>query len=638
VIMGEGPSTRSVVRITTAVAGTGFALYLICLLRGVVELIVLGVFVALWLGPFVEFLTRRRTPRVLAILAAYLTLFGSLVFLGLVVVPPIADQIGKGVRSRLASAGCARTQSQVRQQVQDHRQAGKRSTEAPQPAREHREGAVRRHGRGILCSDEARHGPGTGILSPARWTAPRRLANRIYRIRGPDQEERLRRLGTDIYRSVSGYVAGNIGISVIAGLVAHVALTAMGIAFAAPLAVIVGVFDLLPLVGATIAAIIVGVVTLFYSFPTDTIIWAIVVIVYQQIENNVLSPIVYRRTVQVPGMLVLVSVLVGATLRGVIGALLAIPVAAAIQDRGTRRVAATPRRGQRNAGVARCLTGVRCPDNRAATAYRAPAAVTSPGGHVGRVPRVRRSPITPDPPGGTLSPVNDHAAERTVGLRGRSRSPHPGPALVTITAPTTSRAYEPPSNPPGCLAGSVGSVVRGHAQRQQSSAQVAAGSTGIEPFQSHKVRDDLSRRLAGAFRSSRTHSRKAGPISPDYSSPDNVLVVTFGDDPENHNNAYQALYTDLKQLDSQGQIKIAGAAVVTHDLDGRVEVKSEVGNDPYIGTVSEPFAVVRPPATAFDVGICDPCLRLVRGIVSDAIAGAALAAGRIDQRLDVAAG
>ena len=68
-------------------------------------------------------------------------------------------------------------------------------------------------------------------------------------------------------------------------------------------------------------------------------------------------------------------------------------------------------------------------------------------------------------------------------------------------------------------------------------------------------------------------------MSPDYLSPDNVLVVTFGEDPENDTNAYQAL-TDLKQLDSQGQIKIAGAAVVTRDLDGRVEVKSEVGERP----------------------------------------------------------
>ena len=141
----------------------------------------------------------------------------------------------------------------------------------------------------------------------------------------------MRRTGSDIYRSGSGYVAGNIAVSVVAGLVAYTTLRLLGVAFAAPLAVIVGVFDLLPLIGATIAAIIVGVVTLFYNFPADTIIWAVVVIVYQQVENNVLSPIVYRRTVQVPGMLVLVSVLIGATLGGVIGALLAIPAAAAIQ-------------------------------------------------------------------------------------------------------------------------------------------------------------------------------------------------------------------------------------------------------------------------------------------------------------------
>ena len=74
-------------------------------------------------------------------------------------------------------------------------------------------------------------------------------------------------------------------------------------------------------------------------------------------------------------------------------------------------------------------------------------------------------------------------------------------------------------------------------------------------------------------------------MSTDYISPDNVLVVTFGDDPEHDTNAYQAL-TDLRQLDSQGQIKIAGAAVVTRDADGRVDVKSEVGNDSYVGSAS----------------------------------------------------
>ena len=68
-------------------------------------------------------------------------------------------------------------------------------------------------------------------------------------------------------------------------------------------------------------------------------------------------------------------------------------------------------------------------------------------------------------------------------------------------------------------------------------------------------------------------------------TPDNVLVVTFGDDPAKDENAYQAL-TDLKQLDSQGQIRITGAAVITRDRDGRVDVKSDVGEDPFVGTAS----------------------------------------------------
>ena len=74
-------------------------------------------------------------------------------------------------------------------------------------------------------------------------------------------------------------------------------------------------------------------------------------------------------------------------------------------------------------------------------------------------------------------------------------------------------------------------------------------------------------------------------MSPNYFSPDNVLVVTFGEDPKNDTNAYEAL-TALKQLDSQGQIEIAGAAVITRDVDGRVEVKSDVGDAPYAGTAS----------------------------------------------------
>jgi predicted PurR-regulated permease PerM len=97
------------------------------------------------------------------------------------------------------------------------------------------------------------------------------------------------------------------------------------------LAVFAGLMSLIPLIGATIAAVIIGVVTLFNDFPTVTIIWAIWAIVYQQLENNFVQPQIQRRTVNVQPFVVLVAVLFGQTLLGVLGALVAIPIAASIQ-------------------------------------------------------------------------------------------------------------------------------------------------------------------------------------------------------------------------------------------------------------------------------------------------------------------
>jgi predicted PurR-regulated permease PerM len=100
--------------------------------------------------------------------------------------------------------------------------------------------------------------------------------------------------------------------------------------FAVALGLIVGILDLIPLAGATIAGIIVGTVAFLHSI-TAGIIVVVFFIVYQQIENHVLQPIVYGRTVQLSPLAVLISVLVGAELAGVLGALAAIPVAGSLQ-------------------------------------------------------------------------------------------------------------------------------------------------------------------------------------------------------------------------------------------------------------------------------------------------------------------
>jgi predicted PurR-regulated permease PerM len=162
-------------------------------------------------------------------------------------------------------------------------------------------------------------GSGRGWLD---WVAERQ---------GDERSEWLKRLFDRIGNAVGNYVAGALGQAAVAGLLAYIVLLILGVPYAGSLAVVIFLLDLVPLVGATLGAIIVGVITLFEDFPTVTIVWVIWSIIYQQVENNVIQPRIQARAVQVHPFVVLVSVLFGSTLFGVLGALLAIPVAAAIQ-------------------------------------------------------------------------------------------------------------------------------------------------------------------------------------------------------------------------------------------------------------------------------------------------------------------
>jgi predicted PurR-regulated permease PerM len=139
-----------------------------------------------------------------------------------------------------------------------------------------------------------------------------------------------RNVGNQIYRTVGGYVTGNLLISLIAGISTTVVLLILGVPYAVALGLLVGILDLLPLAGATIAAIIVCSIGFIHSIAAGIVLIAFF-IVYQQIENHLLQPVVYARTVQLSPLVILVSVLLGAELAGVLGALAAIPVAGTIQ-------------------------------------------------------------------------------------------------------------------------------------------------------------------------------------------------------------------------------------------------------------------------------------------------------------------
>ncbi len=154
--------------------------------------------------------------------------------------------------------------------------------------------------------------------------------DRFYGLLPERVRPRWRKIGHDVYRTVGGYVTGNLLISLIAGTLTTIVLLALGVPYAVALGVIVALLDLIPLAGATIAAIIIATVAFLHTI-TAGIVVVVFFLIYQQVENHFLQPVIYGRTVQLSPLAVLISVLIGAKLAGILGALGAIPVAGAIQ-------------------------------------------------------------------------------------------------------------------------------------------------------------------------------------------------------------------------------------------------------------------------------------------------------------------
>jgi predicted PurR-regulated permease PerM len=163
------------------------------------------------------------------------------------------------------------------------------------------------------------------LLEGPKWM------ERFYALLPDDSRDRWREVGDRIYRTVGGYVTGNLFISVIAGVASTVLLLILDVPYAVALGLLVAILDLIPLAGATIAAIILTAVAAIDGGWVPAVIVLVFMIVYQQIENHFIQPVVYSRTVQLSPLAILISVLIGAEVAGVVGALAAIPVAGTIQ-------------------------------------------------------------------------------------------------------------------------------------------------------------------------------------------------------------------------------------------------------------------------------------------------------------------
>ena len=138
-------------------------------------------------------------------------------------------------------------------------------------------------------------------------------------------------LTDEILARVGGYVLGNLAVSVISGVGTSAWAFAFGIPYPFLLGLMVGLFDLIPIVGSTVAGVIVTLVALAAVSPAVAIATAVFYVVYRFVEDYLIIPRIMRRTVEVPGLVTVVAVLLGGTLLGVVGALVAIPVAAGIK-------------------------------------------------------------------------------------------------------------------------------------------------------------------------------------------------------------------------------------------------------------------------------------------------------------------
>ncbi|WP_344619335.1 AI-2E family transporter [Dactylosporangium salmoneum] len=168
------------------------------------------------------------------------------------------------------------------------------------------------------------------ILTVYFMAAFDRLKDGGYRLVPASRRERVRLLGDEILTKVGAYLGGALAIAVVAGLSSFVFLLIIGVAYPYALAVLVAITDLIPQIGATLGAVVVSIVGFATSIPAG-IACVVFFVIYQQVENYAIYPTVMRRAVKVSDLAAILSVLVGVALMGVVGALVAIPVVAALQ-------------------------------------------------------------------------------------------------------------------------------------------------------------------------------------------------------------------------------------------------------------------------------------------------------------------
>ncbi|MEV0312891.1 AI-2E family transporter [Nonomuraea fuscirosea] len=292
-----------------------------------IVLVVVAMFLAVGLNPAVESLQRRGVTRRGAITIVFAGVIVAFVLFGLAIVPPVSKQLTEfvnavpGYITELSNHPTLR-QLDADYQILPQLRTFVTSTLGPSLAT----GIM---GAGLVVLNGVFTTVTLLVLMLYFLGSLHTIKDYLLKLVPASRRPRTRAISEEILGGIGGYVAGNVLISVIAGVLTWIFLSIAGVQYALALALVVALTDLIPLVGATIGAVLVTGVALLESLPAG-IACAIFFVIYQQIENYFIYPRVMKRSVDVTPAVTVIAALFGGALLGIVGALLAIPVAAAI--------------------------------------------------------------------------------------------------------------------------------------------------------------------------------------------------------------------------------------------------------------------------------------------------------------------
>jgi predicted PurR-regulated permease PerM len=323
---------RSVLMALGVLLGVVVAVELTLLARAGLTLLLIALFLALALNPAVEALQRRGLRRGAAVSTVYALALIALGLLALVFIPPLVDQITKLVN---ALPGL------VDDLTKGHGPLGflERKYHVVERVRSATTG---QDSGGLLGQAGSAVTAVKGVAATAFGTLIIAFLTFFMLLEGPEWRQRctdlvpaarrgmIERIGAGVYRSVGGFVTGNLVASLLAGLVATIIMLITGVPYAVPLGVFVALIELVPYVGPLVATVLVTAVALTVDVKSALVALALL-IVYHAIEGHTLRPLLYGRAVKLSPLAVLVAILLATEIAGILGALIAIPVAGSIQ-------------------------------------------------------------------------------------------------------------------------------------------------------------------------------------------------------------------------------------------------------------------------------------------------------------------